>query len=130
MVSHNSYPDVELNPVKILLIDDDESHNQLLTGILTSEGHDVLAANDGMEGLEILRREKDIDFIIVDEVMPYMSGLEFKKKVAEEFDQLPSIYLLTGNETRELWNSKVLYKPITVADLRAIIKLERELNQL
>lgn len=116
--------------MKILLIDDDDSHNQLLTGILQKEGHEVLAAGDGMEGLEILHREKNIDFLIVDEVMPYMSGLDFKKRVSEEFDCVPSIYLLTGNETRELWRSKVLYKPITVADLRAIIKLEGERNDL
>lgn len=60
----------------LLLVDDEQPILRSLNRFLSLEGYDVITANSGMEGLEILD-ETHVPVIISDERMPYMSGSEF-----------------------------------------------------
>ena len=62
-------------PGTLLVIDDSEQSRELLGRHLARQGHRVLSAASGDEGLDILRREK-VDLVFLDLVMPGMSGLE------------------------------------------------------
>jgi adenylate cyclase len=62
-------------PGTLLVIDDSEQSRELLGRHLARQGHRVLAAASGDEGLSILRREK-VDLVFLDLVMPGMSGFE------------------------------------------------------
>ena len=62
----------------ILIADDSTSTRKLVESVLRSEGHEVLAANDGREALK-LAFENDIDAIIADEDMPHLTGTELFK---------------------------------------------------
>ncbi len=62
-------------PGTLLVIDDSEQSRELLERHLARQGHRVLSAASGDEGLEILRREK-VDLVFLDLMMPRMSGLE------------------------------------------------------
>jgi len=63
---------------KVLIVDDDAANRLLVATILRPQGHDVLEAAGGNEGLR-LARESAPDLIIVDLFMPGMSGVEFVK---------------------------------------------------
>lgn len=60
----------------ILVIDDEKDILQLITTMLSSEGHDVLAAEDGERGLELLQDFDDIEIVITDLIMPNKEGIE------------------------------------------------------
>lgn len=62
-------------PGTLLVIDDSEQSRELLGRHLGRQGHRVLSAASGDEGLEILRSER-VDLVFLDLVMPRMSGLE------------------------------------------------------
>lgn len=58
---------------KILAIDDEQSIRNLLDTLLRRKGYDVVLAESGQKGLELLRREHP-DVIILDLKMPEMDG--------------------------------------------------------
>ena len=70
-----------LPPRTILAVDDDESIRESLRRLLSTDGYQVLTAESGEEGLEILRASPDVQLVISDHNMPGMSGVDFLKLV-------------------------------------------------
>jgi len=81
---------------RILIIDDDPDIVESVTMVLKKNGHDVLGAYGGVEGLEKARKEKP-DAIILDVMMPDKDGYEVCKelKADPEYSDIP-ILLLTA----------------------------------
>ena len=77
---------------KILVVDDEKEIRDLIEIYLKGEGYETVKAADGEEALEVLSREKDIDLIILDIMMPKMNGIEACLKIREE-RELPIIML-------------------------------------
>ncbi len=76
----------------ILVIEDDlEAAGWLVKG-LREAGHVTDHAKDGEEGLE-MAREGDYDVLIVDRMMPKMDGLTLVRKLREEGDMTPALFL-------------------------------------
>jgi len=67
---------------RIMIVDDEESLLQLMEAILTNEGYQVITASDGKECLEKLKTDKP-DLILLDMMMPGMSGREVCEKIRE-----------------------------------------------
>ena len=65
--------------VKILYVDDEIINLQLFE-INFSKNYNVIIADNGFSGLEILENNPDISVVISDMKMPNMNGLEFIKK--------------------------------------------------
>jgi diguanylate cyclase len=65
---------------KILVVDDDASNRKLVVSLLGGEGHRMLEANDGADGLEAARAERP-DLVISDILMPTMDGFEFVRRL-------------------------------------------------
>jgi CheY-like chemotaxis protein len=61
--------------VKILVIDDDSAMRRTVSRILTSAGHEVSEAQDGVEGTELFRTSHP-DIVVIDIFMPRKEGLE------------------------------------------------------
>jgi CheY-like chemotaxis protein len=61
----------------ILLIEDDKPIRDMLRNILELEGHSVACASNGQEGIEQLNGPKPPDVILLDMMMPVMSGWDF-----------------------------------------------------
>ena len=68
---------------RILVVDDEAYIVQVLSIKLRNAGHEVLTAADGEEALEIAQREHP-DLVITDFQMPYMTGLELVRGLAEQ----------------------------------------------
>jgi two-component system, sensor histidine kinase and response regulator len=68
-------------PLRILLAEDMEANQQLVTIVLEKRGHTVVIANDGREALNILERDSGFDLILMDVQMPEMSGFEATEEI-------------------------------------------------
>ena len=66
----------------ILIVDDEQEIADLVEIYLVSDGYKVFKANSAQDGLEILERE-DIHLVLLDIMMPGMTGLEMCKKIRE-----------------------------------------------
>ena len=83
---------------KILIIDDTEFMIKLITDILTDAGYEVISATDGPTGLQKVRTQKP-DLVILDVVMPGMSGFEVCRTLRDdESNNLMPIIMLTAQE--------------------------------
>ena len=83
--------------MKILIVDDEEHIREMVGEYLESEGHQVLLAVNGKDGLETARREAGaLDLIILDNKMPVMSGLDMLRKLRAESDNV-SVLIATGH---------------------------------
>lgn len=84
----------------ILVIDDEKNIREGLAMALEDEGYNVLLAEDGKKGLHMALYD-DVDLIITDLRLPFISGEEILKKVVREMPTIPVI-VLTGHGTVEL----------------------------
>ncbi len=66
---------------RILIVEDEKPINQLMKQNLVLQNHQVLQAFDGREALEILDSRADIDLVILDIMLPYISGLDIIKEI-------------------------------------------------
>lgn len=116
---------------KILVVDDEARLRKLVRDFLTREGYEVFEAGDGIEALEIFRREEDLKLIILDIMMPRMDGYETLKKIRES-SKIPVI-MLTAKASEEdelqgfnLGVDEYIAKPfspkILVARVEAVIR--------
>ncbi len=68
---------------KILIAEDEEDVSQYLIAITQSISREILLANNGLEAIDICRRNPDIDFILMDIKMPDMNGYEAVAHIRE-----------------------------------------------
>lgn len=112
----------------ILLIDDDHDFRTTLAATLGSMGYDVLVAEDGDEGLAILR-DTSVDLVFVDYRMPGMDGITFLRKRQEStrLQAIPVVMLTafaSGNNTIDAMSLGAfdhLTKPIGRAELAEVV---------
>jgi len=83
---------------KILAIDDDQIFLRLVEQVLSQEGHEVLKASSGQEGLRLLYNDKP-ELVLLDVVMPGMDGWQTCQRIRELSD-VP-IIMLTGQQNTE-----------------------------
>ncbi|MDH3329582.1 MAG: sigma-54 dependent transcriptional regulator [Desulfobulbaceae bacterium] len=87
-----------MSRTNLLIIDDEESIRESLSGILTDEGFTPLTASTAEEGLEVLD-QKDVDLVLLDIWMPGMDGLEALEEIKKRCD-IPVI-MISGHGTIE-----------------------------
>ncbi|MBF0273981.1 MAG: response regulator [Nitrospinae bacterium] len=86
---------MDISSGSILLVEDDEKIRELLAQYLINVGKlNVFTARNGLEGLEVVKKEK-IDIVITDMNMPEMNGIEFIKEAHAIHPEQPFI-ILTG----------------------------------
>jgi PAS domain S-box-containing protein len=79
----------------ILTVDDDPLVALNTSALLEELGHTVYSAESAIDALDILRREKKIDLMITDQLMPDMTGSELASRIRAENAHMP-IILATG----------------------------------
>ncbi len=93
---------------KVLIADDEESAREILREILNSAGYETIEAADGYEALNLAREEKP-DLIILDIMMPQLSGWEvmLKMKNDEEISSIPILISTAKEETKPLFREQL-----------------------
>jgi len=84
-----------LKNIKILVVDDEENVRQLGFDILTEHGFRVVTANDGLDALQKLKENHDIRLVIMDMIMPVMTGKEACIEI-KKMEHPPKILISTG----------------------------------
>jgi signal transduction histidine kinase/DNA-binding response OmpR family regulator len=90
-------------PLRVLIAEDTEINRELLTELLERRGHSTSSANDGLQALAALERER-FDAVLMDEEMPRMNGLDATRVIRQkEISTGEHIIVigLTGNATME-----------------------------
>ncbi|MCX7777823.1 MAG: two-component system response regulator [Armatimonadetes bacterium] len=114
---------------RILVVDDEESIQQLLQAVLSKEGYEVSVAGDGDEALKLVDQNA-YDLIVLDIVMPGKNGLEVLKHIkgTERLKFVPVIIMtaLMDRDVRyhalDLGVDEFLNKPIDIYELRARVR--------
>ncbi|WP_207496969.1 response regulator transcription factor [Aridibaculum aurantiacum] len=78
--------------MKILIAEDDSLILRMMELCLKKEGHDVICSKDGRDAVEKIKAQNP-DLIIVDIMMPYISGLEIVGMVKQQIQPVPVIVL-------------------------------------
>src|SRR5699024_7047295 len=93
------YPSHKKDAAKILIVDDDPINLQVLLNQLNLAGYEVLTASTGQEVLQIVQHEQ-VDLLILDIMMPKMSGYEVCQRLREQFSliELPILMLTAKNQ--------------------------------
>ena len=115
--------------MKILIVDDDEGIRVSLKIVLERDGYEVLVAERGTEGIEVVRQfPEDIEMVISDFKMPGMDGLETLTEISRINPDIIRI-ILTGYatldraiETVNLGIDGFLTKPFNNSEIRASIR--------
>ena len=115
--------------MKILIVDDDEGIRVSLKIVLERDGYEVLVAERGAEGIEVVRQfPEDIEMVISDFKMPGMDGLETLMEISRINHDIIRI-ILTGYatldraiETVNLGIDGFLTKPFNNSEIRASIR--------
>lgn len=80
--------------MRVLLVEDEANVRQVARRVLTFAGLHVVAAPNGVEGLETLRRERGLfDVVLSDILMPEMDGIEFSIRARAEFPNLRFVFM-------------------------------------
>ncbi len=111
----------------ILVIEDEPEMQRGLRDNLEFEGYSVLAVGDGKKGLETIRAKK-FDLILLDVMLPGISGFDICKKIREEGITTPVILLTAKGEEvdkvlgLEFGADDYITKPFSLRELLARVK--------
>jgi two-component system, OmpR family, response regulator len=87
------------NPINVLVVDDEAVLAEMVSMALRYEGWNIATAGDGAAALESARSQRP-DVVVLDVMLPDMSGLDVLRKLREESPQLP-VLLLTAKDALE-----------------------------
>jgi len=114
--------------MKVLIADDDQTIRALLTDMLVDLGHVVVAATHGAEAVELAAREQP-DAVILDFLMPKLSGLDALKAMRERGLAMPAVLLtaISDSSIREMEDvpapEAILEKPFRRRDIEKALEL-------
>ena len=94
-----------MSMAKVLIVDDSPTEVHVLQTMLTKNGHDVVVATSGEQGVEMAKAESP-DLILMDVVMPGMNGFQATRQISKntETSSIPVIMVTTKDqETDKVW---------------------------
>jgi CheY-like chemotaxis protein len=84
--------------MKLLLIDDDAFLRDMYATKFTENGDEVLSADSATVGLQIIKDNPDIDMVLLDMIMPGMSGLELLEELQESHPAFKAKRIVLSNQ--------------------------------
>jgi HAMP domain-containing protein/CheY-like chemotaxis protein/signal transduction histidine kinase len=119
------------NDKKILIVDDDVRNVFALTSVLEAHGMEVLYAENGRDGIDVLRRNPEVDLVLMDIMMPELDGYETIRAIREDeaFKQLPIISLtakaMKGDREKSIASgaSDYITKPVDTDQLLSLMRV-------
>lgn len=108
--------------LRVLIVDDERGIRDLLSEVISSEGHQVLCADSGIEALDRLS-SSSIDIVFLDVRMPRGDGMTALKEIHSLWPNLPVIMITGGGnreimiKARELGAVACMIKPFSMVDV-------------
>lgn len=78
--------------IKILVVEDDDALNALVSLYLKGNGYEVISCKNGQEAQKLFKKE-NIDMMITDIMMPIMDGFELAMEVRKENKDMPIVFM-------------------------------------
>ena len=100
----------------VLVVEDDPALRALMVRILSAKGYRALEASDGIEALERLAADPDLELVVTDIVMPRMNGVELAQQLAASARTRLLFVSAFGEDYTEL-PATLLKKPFSQAAL-------------
>lgn len=121
--------------IKILVVEDSQVDMIMIRGILSD--YELLSAYDGVEAMEMVKTQKDIDMMILDLNMPKMNGFEVLEKLRSEYAYRKIAVLILTNSDEleseihglELGAVDYIRKPLNLESLRKRIEIHVNLKK-
>lgn len=114
---------------KVLIVDDNELNLKIADKLLSKYSLKVTTCTSGYECLDLINSGKDYDLILLDDMMPRMSGTETLKIIKEQNKYLNKVVVLTANAIEGMRDKYLengfddyLSKPIDKKELEKILK--------
>jgi DNA-binding NtrC family response regulator len=110
-------------PLRLLVIDDDENILENLCYFLTTRKYDVISSTNGLEVMKLLENDQQgFDLVVTDIVMPQISGISLISLIKEKFPDMPVITMSGWGEypgpfATESKADMVLSKPFELSEL-------------
>ncbi|MDY7005571.1 MAG: ATP-binding protein [Cyanobacteriota bacterium] len=122
----------------ILIVDDEPINIQVLSNYLKANNYQVTQALNGKEALAVLETDRNIDLILLDVMMPQISGYEVCAKIREKYpaQSLPILMLTAKNQVADLvmgfqfGANDYLTKPFAKDELLTRIKTHIQLSKI
>ncbi len=118
--------------VKILWVDDEIEHLHAHILFLQKKGYDVVIANNGLDAVEQCQQQT-FDLVLLDEMMPGLTGLETLQRIKEVQPQTP-VVMVTKSEEEDLMNQAIgskiadyLIKPVN--PMQILLTLKKHVHQ-
>lgn len=119
---------------RVLIVDDEADIRKLLNIYLKKNGYDVLEAENGPTAIELVKDNTDIDLVVMDIMMPGMSGIEACSAI-REFSTVPVMFLTAKTQepvkeqAYDMGGDDFLAKPFTQEEfIRKVYALIRRYN--
>jgi signal transduction histidine kinase len=118
---------LDLKGRKILIVEDDGSSYLFLETLLRKHNPKILWAKSGLHAIELLKKEDDIDLILMDIRMPEMNGIDTTRKIRKIYPDLP---IIAQTAYAQISDRKIaldcgcndyISKPIEAAELNAML---------
>ena len=115
------------NPSRILIVEDEVKLARFLELELTSEGYQITVAHEGIEGLTIAR-ETPLDLLILDWMVPGLSGIEICRRLRSTGNKVPIILLTAKDEVADrvagldAGADDYVVKPFSIEELLARVR--------
>ena len=78
--------------MRVLVVDDEKDIRQIIRLLLENAGYEVLEAQDGAAAVALLGEDRGVDLVIMDVMMPHLSGVEATEKI-RTFSTVPVLFL-------------------------------------
>lgn len=113
---------------RVLVVDDDRHIREALSQVLTDEGYEVQVAENGATALTAIRGDRRPDLVLLDLMMPVMSGWQLLDVMEEDADlgAIPIVVVsaLKGRDVARCFGvKKCLAKPVSVATLLEAVRI-------
>ncbi len=124
-----SKPDTDqasVRPLRLLLVDDEDTVRQILREYLVGDGHSVETASNGRDALDAVVKA-EFDIVLLDRAMPGLSGDQVAVAIKELKPDLPVVLLTGFGDMMKAAGEMppgidlILGKPLTIAGLRAAL---------
>ena len=106
--------------MSLLLVEDDEDARELMVELFESVGYAIRAVASARSALEALSEDESIELVILDLVLPGISGWELSVELAERWPRLP-VVVCTGLPRQVPPNAALLVKPFDLDDALAVV---------
>jgi DNA-binding NtrC family response regulator len=120
----------------VLVVEDEPKIRQALVDALIDDGHDAVAASGGRQALSLLA-ERPFDLLVVDNLMPEMTGLELLREVVSTAGHRPEVVMMTAHATIEsaidvmkLGAADYLQKPFEIDEFLVVVRRAIEHERL